>query len=85
MKMGGMTHHHDWSASPDLHGTRPGKLSHGGFHVVERFPDEDEKDNVGNEEGAAAIWIRQVGEAPHVTDSNLKGTIDIIFVREMFA
>ena len=71
-----ISHLHDWRASPDLHGARPGKLTHGGLHVVERFTHEDEQDDVGHEEGAAAILIRQVGETPHVADSDLERASD---------
>ena len=74
------TYLHDGSTSPDLDGTRPGELAHGGLHVVERLPHEDEQDDVGHEEGAAAILIRQVGETPHVADSDLEKASDFGYI-----
>lgn len=37
----------DRGASPQLQGTRAGKLTHGRFDVVHRFADENEQDDVG--------------------------------------
>ena len=50
----------------------PGVLSHGALHVVHGLPDKDEEDDVGDEEGRAAVLVGQVREAPNIADADLK-------------
>ena len=56
--------------SPHGEGAELRELAEGDLHVVHGLADEQEEDEVGQEEGPAAVLVGQVGEPPHVADAD---------------
>ena len=57
-----------WCILPAREGPTAGKLAKGQFQEKQGNPDKRQHDDVGDEEGAAAVTVAEVGESPDIPE-----------------